>query len=49
MNSKTEITIQVPLEIARYYAKINPNDRANIENKLTKTRKKIDFFGYIYQ
>jgi len=37
MNSKTEITIQVPLEIARYYAKINPNDRANIENKLTKT------------
>jgi hypothetical protein len=37
MNSKTEITIQVPLEIARYYAKINPNDRANIENKLTET------------
>jgi hypothetical protein len=37
MNSKTEITIQVPLEIARYYAKIKPNDRANIENKLTET------------
>ncbi|MCA2732467.1 MAG: hypothetical protein IM470_00580 [Microcystis sp. M158S2] len=33
MNSKTKITIQVPLEIARYYAKIKPNDRANIENK----------------
>jgi hypothetical protein len=33
MNSKTEITIQVPLEIARYYAKINPDDRVNIENK----------------
>ncbi|MCA2685596.1 MAG: hypothetical protein IM504_07580 [Microcystis sp. M038S2] len=37
MNSKTEITIQVPLEIARYYAKIKPNDRAKIENKLTET------------
>jgi L-lactate utilization protein LutB len=37
MNSKTEITIQVPLEIARYYAKIQPNDRGNIENKLTET------------
>ncbi|MCZ8119795.1 MAG: hypothetical protein O9295_17530 [Microcystis sp. LE18-22.4A] len=37
MNSKTEITIQVPLEIARYYAKIKPNDRGNIENKLTET------------
>ncbi|WP_228009568.1 hypothetical protein [Microcystis aeruginosa] len=37
MNSKTEITIQVPLEIARYYAKINPNDRANLENKITAT------------
>ena len=37
MNSKTEITIQVPLEIAKYYAKINPNDRANIENKLAET------------
>jgi hypothetical protein len=37
MNIKTEITIQVPLEIAKYYAKINPDDRANIENKLTET------------
>jgi len=37
MNSKTEITIQVPLEIARYYAKIKPNDRGNIEKKLTET------------
>ncbi|MFM2378505.1 MAG: hypothetical protein RLZZ143_1083 [Cyanobacteriota bacterium] len=37
MNSKTEITIQFPLEIARYYAKIKPNDRGNIEKKLTET------------
>jgi hypothetical protein len=37
MNIKTEITIQVPLEIAKSYAKINPDDRANIENKLTET------------
>ncbi|MFM6131359.1 MAG: hypothetical protein ACKPBV_22005 [Sphaerospermopsis kisseleviana] len=37
MNIKTEITIQVPLEIAKFYANINPDDRANIENKLTET------------
>ncbi len=37
MNIKTEITIQLSWEIARYYAKINPNDRENIENKLTET------------
>lgn len=37
MNTKTEITIRVPSEIAKSYAKINPNDRANIENKLTET------------
>ena len=37
MNITTKITIQVPLEIAKSYAKINPNDRVNIENKLTET------------